>query len=56
MGNNCGCNFDGEGGELAFDKSAVSKLIQETTVAKGKFRFSTLERWRVFRQREAQEY
>jgi len=25
MGNNCGCNFDGEGGELAFDKSAVSK-------------------------------
>jgi hypothetical protein len=24
MGNNCGCNFEGEGGELAFDKDVVS--------------------------------
>jgi len=25
MGNNCGCNFEGEGGELAFDKDTVSR-------------------------------
>ena len=37
MGNNCGCNFDGEGGELAFDKDAVSRSFGDLLQQKQSF-------------------
>lgn len=42
MGNNCGCNFEGEGGELAFDKDVVSVSILASTETEIKFRFTII--------------